>query len=264
LKLLIVNADDFGFTRDVNAGIVEAHRHGVLTATTLMANGDAFDDAVRLARENPKLDIGCHLVLVQGRSVLSGQPYPERVGGVLGRLASHQLDPYLEFRAQIDKIRSAGIRPTHLDTHKHTHVVPLVFRAVVRLAHELGIPYVRLPLDETVPFSAWGCALGKKFYRTLARRYDVRMTDHFVGFRLTGSLTEESFARAIRKLPQGTTEFMCHPGFLGTELQSAATRLKESRVRELQALTSPRIRKLMAAESVRLGPFRIDSSQAPG
>ena len=67
---LIVNADDFGFTRDVNEGIVEAHRHGILTATTLMANGDAFDHAVALARENPSLDVGCHLVLVQGKSVL--------------------------------------------------------------------------------------------------------------------------------------------------------------------------------------------------
>jgi hypothetical protein len=72
LKKLIVNADDFGFTRDVNSGIVEAHRRGILTATTLMANGAAFDEAVRLSRENPELDIGCHLVLVGGRSLLAG------------------------------------------------------------------------------------------------------------------------------------------------------------------------------------------------
>ena len=75
-KQLVVNADDFGFTTDVNAGIVEAHRYGILTATTMMANGDAFDDAVRLARETPTLDIGCHLVLIGGRSLLNGEAFP--------------------------------------------------------------------------------------------------------------------------------------------------------------------------------------------
>jgi len=70
----VVNADDFGFTPDVNQGIVEAHRRGILTATTLMANGAAFDDAVRLARETPALDIGCHLVLVGGASLATGRP----------------------------------------------------------------------------------------------------------------------------------------------------------------------------------------------
>ena len=74
-KYLVTNADDFGFNSDVNSGIVEAYQNGILTAATLMANGDAFEDAVRLAAENPGLDIGCHLVLVGGRSLL-GQRLP--------------------------------------------------------------------------------------------------------------------------------------------------------------------------------------------
>ncbi len=90
----MVNADDFGFTPDVNAGIVEAHRRGILTATTLMANGDAFDDAVRLARETPTLDIGCHLVLIGGRSLVSGKTVPgERGAARVGAGASR--DPAL-------------------------------------------------------------------------------------------------------------------------------------------------------------------------
>ena len=81
-RRLVVNADDFGFTRDVNDGIIEAHRNGILTATTLMANGDAFEHAVRLAHENPTLDTGCHLVLVQGNSVLPHiAPSPSRCPG---------------------------------------------------------------------------------------------------------------------------------------------------------------------------------------
>lgn len=255
MKHLIINADDFGFTPDVNAGIVHAHREGVLTSTTLMANGEAFDDAVRLARKVQTLDIGCHLVLVQGRSLISDKPYPETVKQMLVALAKRRLDIYAELRAQIEKILAAGIRPTHLDSHKHTHIVPAIFRIVARLAREFAIPYVRLPLDRTAALARVPCALAEPYYRRLAREYDVRMTDHFLGYRLTGSLTEDSLAAAVSSLPEGTTEFMCHPGFLGPELKQARTRLKESRVRELEALTSPRIRKIMAEESVRLGVF---------
>jgi predicted glycoside hydrolase/deacetylase ChbG (UPF0249 family) len=101
LRQLITNADDFGFTRDVNAGIVHGHRAGVLTSTTLMANGDAFDDAVRLAKETPTLDIGGHLVLVQGCSLLDGRPLPETPRQLLSVLARRGLDVYAELKAQI-------------------------------------------------------------------------------------------------------------------------------------------------------------------
>lgn len=256
MKQLIINADDFGFTRDVNAGIVHAHVHGVLTSTTLMANGDAFEDAVRLARETPSLDMGCHLVLVQGQSLVTGKPLPENPRALLADLALKRLNVYGELRAQIEKIVEAGIRPTHLDTHKHTHLVPAVFRQVVGLASEFKIPYVRLPLDATIPFTRLP---GERFYRRSAARFGVRMPDQFLGFRLTGCFIEETFAAALSKLPEGTTEFMCHPGFLGPELEHASTRLKESRVRELEALTSPRIRDLLEAKAIRLRPFGTDS-----
>lgn len=255
MKRLIINADDFGFTRDVNAGIVHAHREGVLTATTLMANGDAFDDAVRLAFETPGLDIGCHLVLVKGTSLLTGRPLPESPRHLLISLAAGQVDVYGEFRLQIQKLRDAGLRITHLDSHKHTHIVPSVFRTVIRLAHEFEIPYVRLPIDRTVPVAGGICGFADRYYRRFARGANVQMTDHFLGFRLTGSLTEKTFSAALQKVADGTTEFMCHPGFLEADLKTARTRLKESRVRELEALTSPHIRELMAAESIHLAAF---------
>jgi chitin disaccharide deacetylase len=255
LKRLVINADDFGFTPDVNAGIIHAHRHGILTATTLMANGDAFDDAVRLARETPTLDIGCHLVLVQGGSLVTGRPLPETVRQLLAALSRRQIDVYEELRAQIEKILAAGLRPTHLDSHKHTHALPSVFRVAVRIAHEFGIPYVRLPFDATLPFARVPLAFARQRYRHFAQRYNVRMTDHFIGFRLTGLLTERTFEAAICSLRQGMTEFMCHPGFLGPALLQARTRLKESRLRELEALTSPRIRQLLGSQNVELGDF---------
>lgn len=256
MKRLIVNADDFGFTADVNAGIVHAHREGILTSATLMANGGAFDDAVRLARATPTLDVGCHLVLVQGRSLLTGRPLPEKPLQLLALLARRGLDVHSELREQIQAVLRAGIRPTHLDSHKHTHIVPGIFRQVACLAHEFSIPYVRLPLDRSVPLARWPGALAGRYYRRLARGLNVRMTDHFLGFRLTGSLNEEAIARALLSLDEGLTEFMCHPGYLGSELAGAQTRLKESRVKELEALTSPRIRDLVRAQGIQLTSFQ--------
>jgi predicted glycoside hydrolase/deacetylase ChbG (UPF0249 family) len=255
LKRLIINADDFGFTRDVNAGIVHAHREGVLTATTLMANGGAFEDAVRLAFENPALDVGCHLVLVQGISLVTGRPLPETPLQLMRVLATGQLNVYAELRAQIEKIQDQGIRLSHLDSHKHTHIVPSVFRTVIRLAREFQIPFVRLPLDHTTRVAGAACQFADRYYRQFARASRVQMTDHFLGFRLTGALTEETFAAALRRIQQGATEFMCHPGFLGADLQKARTRLKEERVRELEALTSPRIRAIMDEETIHLATF---------
>lgn len=220
-----------------------------------MANGDAFEDAVRLAFENPGLDIGCHLVLVQGTSLLTGRPLPATPLQLLRTLAAGQFDVYAELRTQIEKIRDAGITLTHLDSHKHTHIVPSVFRAVIKLAQEFDIPYVRLPLDHTTRLAGAACQFADRYYRRFAARTRVQMPDHFLGFRLTGYLTEETFGVALRKLQAGTTEFMCHPGILGDELKAARTRLKEARVRELEALTSPRIRELMAAESIHLVTF---------
>jgi chitin disaccharide deacetylase len=158
---LVVNADDFGFTRDVNAGIIEAHTRGILTATTLMANGGAFEEAVRLAREHPKLDIGCHLVLVQGPSLLTkGRALPGSIPELLRALTLRRLDPYAELKPQIERISDAGLRPLHLDTHKHTHLWPPVLDAVARLSEEFGIPWVRRPFD--LPLVAGDVPLSKR------------------------------------------------------------------------------------------------------
>src|SRR5205823_12792504 len=112
-KQLVVNADDFGFTPDVNEGIVEAHRDGILTSTTLMANGAAFEDAVSRAAACPTLDIGCHLVLVGGRSLLPPcRPLPASVPELLAAIVSRQIRVYDEMSAQVRKILAAGIAPT--------------------------------------------------------------------------------------------------------------------------------------------------------
>ncbi len=255
MRQLIVNADDFGFTQDVNAGIIAAHTRGILTATTLMATGAAFDDAVRLARAHPTLDIGCHLVLV-------GSPgYPPTVMKLLEACARGRLNPYNELRKQIVKILDSGIRPTHLDTHKHTHLFPPVLEAVARLAGEFGIQWVRRPFD--LPLASKRVPVTKRlvsrafvgirshFHRVLAR-HGCHTTDHFAGFQITGRYQANDVVNLIAALPEGTTEFMVHPGLCTAELKAATTRLKESREAELKALTSPEVRQALSANHVRL------------
>lgn len=248
-KQLVVNADDFGFTPDVNAGIVEAHRSGILTATTLMANGSAFDDAVRLARETPTLDIGCHLVLIGGSSLLSGRAYPATVTMLAAALARRQIHPYEELKKQIGQILETGIAPTHLDTHKHTHLAPPVLDAVARLSEEFGIRWVRRPFD--FPLTALRGAVPKakqltssalglmrtRFHRVL-ERHGCRTTDHFAGFQITGRFRTAELVELLASLPEGSTELMVHPGRCGEALRQAPTRLKESREHELEALLS--------------------------
>jgi chitin disaccharide deacetylase len=263
VRRLIVNADDFGFTCDVNAGIIRAHREGILTATTLMANGTAFDDAVRLAGENAGLDVGCHLVLVQGESLdRPGRDLPVNVAGLMRAVALKRLDVYAEMRAQIKRICAAGIRPTHLDTHKHTHLLPPVLDAAARLAREFGIPWLRQPFD----FKTQGApgrrllaaliGLNRARFRRVIRRYGLRGTDHFAGFSITGRFGPRELASLLRRLPPGATELMCHPGLYTPELDSARTRLKQSRQDELDALTSPEVRAALEESCVELACFR--------
>lgn len=259
----MVNADDFGFTPDVNQGIVDAHRRGILTATTLMANGTAFDDAVRLARETPSLDIGCHLVLIGGHSLVSGKEYPSTVAQLVTALVRREIAPYPELAAQVRRILDSGIRPSHLDTHKHTHLAPPVLDAVARISQEFGIHWVRRPFDfpmnalrGTVPrvkrmtSKSFGL-LRRRFHRVL-EGHGCRTTDHFAGFQITGRFHTAELVQLLAELPAGSTELMCHPGYCGDALRGARTRLKESREHELRALTAPATRTALERNGIQL------------
>ena len=263
-RSLVVNADDFGFTRDVNQGIIQAHVHGILTSTTLMATSGpqvkspAFDDAVRLAKDHPSLDIGCHLVLV------GEPPFPATVAKLIQAIALKRIRVYDELAAQVRRILDAGLQPSHLDTHKHTHLLPTVLDAVARISEEFRIPWVRRPFDFPLQpgaiawkrraiISAFG-VVRKRSERVLTRHH-CRFTDHFAGFQLTGNYDASTLVELIRSLPEGSTEFMCHPGLCGDELRASRTRLKESREQELRALTSPKVRAALVEYNVRLAAF---------
>lgn len=282
---LILNADDFGLTRGVNEGIIRAHRDGILTSATLMANGLAFEDAVERARAVPSLGVGCHLVLVGGRAVSAPGDIPSLVdregklprslGSLVTRLSAgfiREKHIEREFHAQIEKIRRAGIEPTHLDTHKHTHAHPRVMETLGRVARELGIARVRKPIENLRDswkatrqrgtsssaqiFAAAAVRAVAPCFRSVLRRYGLRSPDHFLGLVMTGRLDRAALRCMIDTLPAGRTEIMLHPGVADAGLAQTGSRLQEQRQAELEALIDPEIKSILAEQRVRLISFR--------
>lgn len=277
MKSLIVNADDFGLTEGVNRAIIDGHRNGIITSTTLMANGRAFDSAVAAGLAAPALGIGVHLNLTQGRPVSPASRVPSIVTprgtfypgpGILARrILTRQIKPRdveTELRSQIEKIAAAGIRITHLDSHKHVHLLPPIFSVVRKLAREYGIDCVRCPVEPAV--SALGpLRSGRRGWPRRAKQYllgralstlaacqarkvkdaGLCRPERFYGLSQTGFLDAAMLEPILRALPEGTSEIMCHPGYVDEALLDTRTRLRFQRETELGALTSPGIRRLV-------------------
>lgn len=284
MKNLIVNADDLGWTAGVNRGIAEAHKNGIVTSTSLLANGSAFRDGVQIAQELSALGVGVHLNLSDGPPTEK----PENVSSLLNeknelhggteqlllRMARGKLLPEeveKEWDAQICKIREAGIEPTHLDGHKHVHMLPRLFPIALRLAKRHGISAVRLsaessPLRTALSsgnpqdsgkvfkqgFQARGLKILARTARELAERAGIQITDFFCGIAQTGELTRDGVLRLLENLPEGSTELMCHPGYLDEDLRKSRTRLLESRATELAVLTDTEVRNCVASQGIRL------------
>ena len=262
-KSLIVNADDFGLTRNVNQAIVELHRAGAVTSATLMARGAAFEHAVELAKAHPTLGVGCHVVLTDGTPVSPPQTIPTLLGAdgrsfraslqeflldvLRGRVKAAELER--EIVAQIEELQLAGLHVTHLDTHKHTHVLPAVARALLRAAEATGVRAVRTPFEEP-----WSLRLGQtRSLRVLAvagthlfrssflalpqiASGRVRTTDGTIGISATGHLNAGTLERILNEIPDGTWELVCHPGYHDRDLDSITTRLRGTREIEREAL----------------------------
>ncbi len=296
MRRLIVNADDFGFTAGVNRAIVEAHTRGVVTSSTLMANGRAFDDAVGLAATVPDLGIGCHVVLIDGEPVLDAKKLPsltninpgnarfrDGLKSFIARALTGRLDPEqieAEAFAQIRKLQSAGINVTHIDTHKHTHLFPAVLKPLLRTAQACGVTAVRNPFGPRRPLSSgdllarpglWARFAEMKILRPLAKKFsDAVRHAGFVtpegtfGIEVTGTLDENLFRAIAAIIPEGTWEFVCHPGYNDDDLQRAHTRLRASREEELRVLTLPVARQFLSQQGVELISYRdLVSHHAP-
>ena len=272
---LIVNADDFGIAEAVNSGIVDAHDRGIVTSTSIMATGPAFEHAVGLARMRPRLAVGVHLVLTEDRP-LTGAEAAATLVGPDGKFAPHivQLlgwqirrgislsEVRRELEAQIVRARDAGIAISHLDGHQHVHVLPGVSRIVAELAAAHGIRAVRYPAERVRRYMLHGLKAARRVAEQAALGLfcaasplkHLRRSDDFVGFYFGGSLDETNLATVLAGLPPGrTVELMCHPGGDDTRDERG---WRYRWAAERAALTSPRIRDLVAARGVQLVSYR--------
>ncbi len=277
MRRLIINADDFGLTAGVNRAIVACHNAATVSSATLMANSQAFDDAVLLAKANPRLGIGCHTMLIDGEPLTAAASL---LGEVPGRFRTKISDfaraawakrfapdeIAAEALAQMRKIQSAGVALTHFDTHKHTHMFPSVLAPLLRAAKEAGVRAVRNPFAP-VKALAWAHLLRRpklwvrysevNVLRRFAEQFHcevkaagLKTTNGTFGVVITGALDQELFTALIDALPEGTWEFVCHPGYNDADLDGVNTRLRASREQELAVLTSPAASALLKSRGI--------------
>jgi predicted glycoside hydrolase/deacetylase ChbG (UPF0249 family) len=271
MRQLIVNADDFGLTEAVSRGILDAHREGIVTSATLMANGPAFDTAVSISRGSPGLGIGVHWNLTSGGPVspapnvfslvdqnggLHSSPGSLPGGILTGRVGLAHVE--VELRRQIAKVIRAGIRPTHLDGHKHVHVLPGISDIVIGLAEEFSIPSIRCPYD-VVP----GPPALPRGGSSRSAKEGLLFPRRFFGRSQTGLLNAARAQEILQSLPHGVSELVCHPGYLDDDLVNAGTRLSAQREVEIRALTAPGVRKFVADRGIRPISYRELETNAP-
>ena len=273
MRRLIVNADDFGFTSGVNRAIVEAHSRGVVTSATLMANGPAFAEAAQLAKTVPALSVGCHVVLIDGQPVggtnqlstlTNGNPAAPLLRTGLKTFAARAIAG----RLNVEEIEALGISVSHVDTHKHTHLFPSVLSPLLRAARVCGVRALRNPFGPRRPLqsrhllarpSLWTRYAEVRILRRFASKFREAVDrqgffapDGTLGIEVTGMLDEKLFRTIAQTIPEGTWEFVCHPGYNDSDLRAAKTRLRESREAELAVLTLPAARSVLSEEGIAL------------
>ena len=276
LKKIIFNADDFGLTRGINQGIIRAFTEGVVRSASLMPVGMAYDDAVRLAKENPGLDIGIHLCLVEEKPLLTNKEIPSLVvkdgyfsryelwfilNYYLGRINLKEIERELE--AQVQRVKESGIRATHIDSHDYIHMLPSILKIVMRLARKYSIPFIRYPYERPVIFTARPprymlsfilnmlCVVSNK----IIREAGLFRTNYFYGVLSSGHLSESCLTKILRTVDKGMTEITCHPGIYDEEAKRYDY-WKYEWEGELRALTSPNIKKIIKDLNIQLVNFR--------
>lgn len=280
MKALIVTADDFGMSRNTNEAIIRAFREGILTSASLMAGGAAFEHAVELAKANPGLSVGLHVVLVQGKSVLPHNKIPHLVDAennfsnnpTLSGLRYYFSPPAIkevrdEIKAQIERFLSTGLRLDFINGHLNIHVHPKVFGIIQELTKGLEVKCFRLPRDELVRTLRHdrGRIISKLFdyitFTILSGRCigDLEgngflFTDRVYGLLQSGDMNAEYVASIIRNMPEGISEMYFHPCIMPCREYSAWMPGYHPE-EELNVLTSTEIRELLRSNSIRLSNY---------
>lgn len=271
-KRLVVTADDFGAALAVNEAVERAHRDGILTAASLMVAGEATDDAVARARVLPKLGVGLHVVLVEGRPVLPRERLPALVDGKgrfrpdMARMAfkifaspSARRQLAAEVEAQFAAFAATGLQLDHVNAHKHFHLHPTVAATILKIGRRYGMKSIRAPIEprrllraiegtRTGPRieSVWG-----KLVRRQMRAAKMAVPDQVLGLAWSGRMTASRVLGALEHLPMGLTEIYAHPA-TGPYSGSAPG---YDYCGELAALTDPLAKGLIVRDRIVLGRF---------
>lgn len=279
MKRLIVNADDFGLHTEINKGIIKGYREGFITSTSIMPSAPAYEEAVALAQDNPNLGIGIHLTLVGGVAPVLPAA---RVSSLLddrgvflpdygafakryytGGIKNTELES--ELRAQIERALGSGLNITHLDSHQHLHVLPVLNRLVLKLSCEYNIKRMRIPCEPYFFKGGFEAGLsrmigkcGLSFCASMAsmgaKNAGISYPDCFFGMLAGGNLNEELIGNILRSLPDGTSEIMTHPGLNKGELDKHFS-WNYHWEDELQAFLSEKNKALLKQEQIALINF---------
>jgi chitin disaccharide deacetylase len=287
MRKLIINADDFGLTTGVNSAISECAERGVLRSATIMANGPAFDDAVRTAKNTADLGVGIHFVLTGLKPLSSPETLPELAGrtGIFPSSPWELLKTVFtkkrvreeikkELLVQTEKVFDSGITPTHFDTHKHVHIIPAVLDVLLEIANRFSVNWIRNPFDSP---GAWRflfdieknrrgeflkqygnvlCSrVSRHSFMSRVRGSAVRTPQSFHGVSVTGIMNEKVLARMAENLEPGINELMTHPGILDTDLAQQKTRLLRSREVEKDLLLSETVKRAFDNNGIVLSNF---------
>jgi predicted glycoside hydrolase/deacetylase ChbG (UPF0249 family) len=271
----------------VNRAIFETIHDGIVTSTTLMANSAAYQDAVEgvdSTNKTKRPSVGCHVLLVDGEPLMPAASIPSLLEskndtaqfrtsllGFLslaarGKIGGAEIEA--EAIAQLKKLQASGVEISHLDTHKHTHIFPAVYQPLIKAAKSCGIRAVRNPFAPVRPLAFAHLMrrpkLWKRYsqvrvlrsyeegFRRAVAEAEMKTPDGSFGIVSTGHLDEKLFAAIVGCLPEGTWEFVCHPGYNDADLDGVQTRLRVSREREREVLTSAAARQILADQGVEL------------
>jgi predicted glycoside hydrolase/deacetylase ChbG (UPF0249 family) len=262
-KHLIINSDDYGRSPDISRGIRESHLRGVVSSTTCMMNipTTAADIAVAL-RETPNLGLGVHLVLTAEKPILPRDQLKTvtnedgsflKLAVLLSKLDQIDVSEVkAEWRAQIEAfITAAGRKPTHIDSHHHSSFfTPALFRGMLELAQEYDCA-IRFPFTNNISNE-----LQETFMEvpSLMKEFNPRRPDVFIVDFYDEQATPEILVGIIKNIEEGSTEIMCHPGYVDDAFAKESSYNKQ-RETELKILTDPTIKQAIQARSIELISF---------
>lgn len=286
-RVLIINADDLGLTRGINCAVSECADAGLVRSASLMANGEAFDDAVKMVRERDGFGTGIHFVLT-GLKPLSaahrlsglvgpGGFLPAGPGELLKKIAACTTlrdEIRRELFAQAERVFDSGITPTHFDSHKHVHIIPMVLDVIAEIAERFSVKWMRGPFEDG---GAWRflpdlekgqrgkfakqfaaarlCMLVRPVFMARIRNAGIRTPARFYGISSTGFINEKIVRRVCGMLKPGLSELMTHPGIVDGDLVRCKTRLLGSRAKEKELLVSTKVKKLFEKYEITLSHF---------